>query len=188
MKYAFAMFFILAATALLQIAVLPSILPAVLLPDLMLLVGITALAFAPREFALVLLFLLGVQADLFGSAKFGLLTLCYLLAAGTMLWAAWRELTTGDSLAACIGCIAGTLLAHTLYVGIGRFCGVDLPWGQGLAKVLSLVLASIVWSLPVGFFFGGFMYRLGVVALPVREKWAAEARLKAARRGKISRA
>ena len=65
----------------------------VLRADLALLVGMTVLALSTREFGLTTLFVMGVQADLFGSARFGLLTLCYLLAAGVILLI--RRVVTG---------------------------------------------------------------------------------------------
>src|SRR4051812_22987480 len=103
MRYALCLISFLIAAALLQTAIFPAVIPAILRPDIGLLIGICALAFGVREFGLIALFTLGLQADLFGSARLGLLTLCYLLAAGIILWAAWRELTRGDLLAAWVG-------------------------------------------------------------------------------------
>src|SRR5438067_4126448 len=127
-----------------QLAVAPALLPPVLQPDIGMLAAMTMLAMGPREFGLVAVFAFGVQADLFGSARFGLLTFCYLLAAGVILLAAWRELTRGDLLSAWIGGVAGTLLAHLFYVLIGRLFGLHFAWGQVSASLTSLLVAALV--------------------------------------------
>jgi hypothetical protein len=188
LRYAFGLLFFVAAAAVLQMALIPAFLPPLLRPDVGMLIGMAALAFAPREFGLLCVFALGLQADLFGSARFGLLTLCYLLAAGLVLWAAWRELTRGDLLAAWVGGIVGTAIAHTLYLLLGRLCGVPVPWGTALLTLLTLVLAACVWGLLSAWACGRFMYRLHLFSPQVRERWAMEDRLAAARRGKVLRA
>jgi hypothetical protein len=114
--------------------------------------------------------------------------LCYLLSTGVILWAAWRELTRGDVLAGWIGGLAATLLAHVLYVVIARRAGFDLPWSQGLVTITGLLVGALVWGLPIAWICGKMMYRMGIASPQVREKWAAAARLSAARRGKSSRA
>jgi hypothetical protein len=187
-RYVFCFVTLMAAAVVLQTAVIPAWVPPVMRPDITLLIGITALAFTPREFALVLIFGLGIEADLFGSARFGLLTLCYLLSAGIVLWAAWRELTRGDLLAPWIAGVLATALAHSLYIVIGRLCGLDLTFAAGATTLTSLLLASLVWGLPVAWLAGKWMFMLGVLSPPVREKWIAEARIAAARRGKALRA
>ncbi|MFH0939152.1 MAG: hypothetical protein V1899_07725 [Planctomycetota bacterium] len=173
--------------AIAQTAVAPAFLPPVLRPDLSIMVGLVALALAPREAALILLFGLGVQADLFGSARFGLLTLSYLLAAGVILWCAWREFTRGDLLAAWIGVVAGTGLAHFFYLLFGRFFGLEIDWSSSATTLMSLTLAAAVWGLPCAYLCGKCMYRLGVVTPTVRERWNAEARIASARKGKTQR-
>lgn len=187
MRYLFCFVLLLMLVIVAQTAIVPAFLPPVLRPDLGIVVGMIALAFGPREYALVFLFALGFQADLFGSPRFGLLTLSYLLAAGLVLWAAWRELTRGDLLAAWIGAVAGTVLAHVLYLALADVCGLEVGWGQALPVLLSLAIAACVWALPCAYICKGCMFRLGVVAGPIRERWAAEARVAAARRGKSSR-
>jgi hypothetical protein len=178
---------LLITAVLLQLAVIPSIVPPVLRPDVGMLIGMAVLAYSTREFALITLFLLGVQADLFGSARFGLLTLCYLLSAGLILWIAWRELTRGDLLAAWVGGVAGTFFAHLLYVGIGRICGLDIAWGQATATLFVLLIAGCVWGLPFAWACGNFLYAFNLLSPAVKERWAAEARLAAQRRGKVMR-
>ena len=187
MRYIFCLGVLLTSVVLLQTAVFPALLPPILRPDAGILFGIAVLAYAPREYALACLFVFGVQADIFGSERFGLLTLSYFLAAGMILWLAWRELTRGDLLAAWIGGIAGTALAHLFYVVIGKVSGHDVMWGQAAATWFSLVLSACVWGLPCAWLCGQFSFRLGVMDQPVHERWAAEARLAAARRGKLVR-
>jgi len=188
MRTAFFLGGLVVVAATLQAAVIPGLLPPVLRPDVCVLLAIAALAFAPRELGLMAVFTMGLVADLFSSGRFGLLTLSYMLAAGIILWTAWRELTHGDVLGAWIGGLAGTILAHTIYIFAARRCGIDLPVGQGFATILSLVIAGTVWGLPLAYFCGKTMYTLGVVSPEVREKWAKQARIAAARRGKTLRA
>ena len=173
------------AAVLFQTAIIPAVLPPVLRPDIGILIGVAILAFGERDFALISIFCLGLQADIFGSARFGLLTLCYLLAAGLILLVAWRELTRGDLVAAWFGGIAGTFVAHFLYVFIGRFCGLDLSWGQAFTTLRSLTISASIWGLPCAFVCGRFMARMNMLSSPVREKWAAASRHRQARRGKV---
>ena len=184
MRYAFCLVLFVFAAIVLQIAILPAVLPPVLRPDVGLLIGLTVLALAPREFGLLTLFSMGLQGDLFGSGRFGLLTLCYLLAAGLVLLFAWRELTRGDILAAFAGGVAGTAVAHGLYCLLGRSLGLQPGAGSPLATYFSLILAAAVWGLPCAYVCGKFMYRLRLLALPIQSRWAAEARSASGRRRK----
>lgn len=185
MRFTFGLLMLVLTAVVLQIAVFPAFVPALVRPDAGMLVAMAVLAFAPREFGLIAVFALGLQADLFGSARFGLLTLSYLFAAGLILWAAWRELTRGDLLAAWMGGVAGTALAHALYVAIGRLCGMEILWGHALLRILSLVLGACVWGLFVAWACGHFMRWMGLFSAPVRERWDTEARMSAARRAKV---
>jgi hypothetical protein len=187
MRQVFCIVFLLLSAVLLQLVVFPTFVPPVLRPDIGMMIGMAVLAYASREFALITIFMLGVQTDLFGSARFGLLTLCYLLAAGLILWIAWRELTRGDLLAAWGGGVAGTFIAHILYVALGRLCGLEIAWGQATATLFSLFIAGCVWGLPFAWVCGNFLYYMNELSPPVRERWAAEARLAAQRRGKVMR-
>jgi hypothetical protein len=186
MRYSLCLLVLLSAAVVLQVAVLPALLPPVLRPDLGLLIGMAVLALAPREFGLITLFCMGAQADLFGSARFGLLTLCYLLAAGLILLIAWRELTRGDLLAALCGGLAGTAAAHVLYCLLGRLAGVETSWGGAAAQVFALLIAAAVWGLPCMYLCGKLMYRLRVLALPIQSRWAAAAREAEARKKKAA--
>lgn len=173
---------------LLQLAVFPAFVPALLRPDVGLLLGMAALAFGTRDFGLVCLFALGLQADLFGSARFGLLTFCSLAAARLILWAGWRELTRGDLLAAWVGGLAGTFLTHLFYILLGRMCGLEVPVGQAVMLLLSLLLGAVIWGLPCAWLCGGLLNFLNLFSPAVRERWAAAQRQAAARRGKTARA
>jgi hypothetical protein len=188
MRYGFSLSVLVAAVLIAQLAFVPAFLPPVLRPDVGILVGMTVLAFAPREVGLIAIFLLGVQADLFGSARFGVLTLSYLAAAGVVLLAAWRELARGDILAPWIGGVAGTILAHGFYVLIGKLFGLQFVWGQVIASLTALALAACVWGLPVAYLTGRWLAWTHSLEPAVRERWANEARLNAARRGKLKRA
>ena len=184
MRYFFCILFIVVSVTVAQLGLAPAFLPPVLRPDLGLLVGLAALAFAPRDFALILLFCLGLSADLFGSARFGLLTLSYLLAAGLLLQFAWRELTRGAFIPVWICGVAGTILAHFFYILFGRIAGLQVNWVQTLATFFSLVLSACIWGLPCAYLSGRCLKGLGIVTIPVRERWATETRFKVTRRKK----
>jgi hypothetical protein len=184
MRYFFSIMAIVAAVTFAQLALAPAFLPPVLRPDLGILMGLAALAFAPRDFAFILLFCLGLSADLFGSARFGLLTLSYLLAAGLLLACSWRELTRGDFIPVWLLSIAGTALAHLFYIIFGRIAGLQVHWGQALAIYFSLVLSACVWGLPCAYIGGHCLRGLGILTIPVRERWARETRQRPIRRVK----
>jgi hypothetical protein len=188
MKYAFCLTTMLFAVVIAQLALAPLFLPPVLQPDIGMLVAMAMLAMGPREFGLVAVFTFGLQADLFGSARFGLLTLSYLLAAGVILLAAWRELARGDLLTAWVGGVAGTLLAHSFYILIGRLFGLQIAWGQASAALTSYLIAALVWGLPCALLTGRWMFWTRTLAPMIREKWLNAARMSAARRGKLRRA
>ena len=188
MRYAFSLSVLVVAVIIAQLAFVPAFLPPVLRPDLGILVGITILAFGPREFGLISIFCLGVQADLFGSAHFGVLTLAYLAAAGVILLVAWRELVRGDVLAPWIGGLAGTLLAHGFYVLFAKFFGLQFVWGQIVTSLTALALSAAVWGLPIAYLTGRWLAWTHCLSPAVRERWATDARLNAARRGKLKRA
>jgi hypothetical protein len=187
-RYAFCLTTLLFAVILAQLALAPAFLPPVLQPDIGILVAMALLAMGPREFGLVAVFAFGLQADLFGSARFGLLTLSYLLAAGVMLLTAWRELTRGDLLSAWGAGVVGTLLAHLFYVLIGRLFGLHFAWGQASAVLTSFLVAALVWGLPCALIVGRWMLWTRTLTPAIREKWLNAARLNAMRKGKLRRA
>jgi rod shape-determining protein MreD len=188
MRYVFCLSVLLAAVVIAQLAFIPAFLPPVLQPDLGILVAFAVLAFAPREIGLIAVFLMGLQADLFGSARFGVLTLSYLLAAGVVLLAAWRELARGDVLAPWIGGVAGTFFAHGFYVLIAKLFGVQYAWGPVVASMTSLLIAACVWGLPVAMICGRWLTWTHALSPAVRERWTNAARFNAARKGKLHRA
>ena len=186
MRFCFLILSFVLAAIVLQVAVFPAYIPPMLRPDFGILFGMIVLAFAPREFGLILLFAMGLQADLFGSQRFGLLTLSYLLAAGLILWFAWREFSRGDLISAWLGAVAGTALAHVSYILIGRICGA-VPAGSPWPEFISLLVAAGVWGLPAAWIIKRCMKHLGTVQPSVREAWLAADRSGSARRGKASR-
>jgi len=178
---------LVAAVVVGQLAIVPVMLPPVLRPDLGILIAVAVLAMGHRELGLAAFFAMGVQADLFGSARFGLLTVSYMLAAGVILLVAWREITRGDLLASWIGGITGTFLAHIFYILIGKLLHLEVIWGQAFAVLVSLMLAAFLWGLPLAVICGRWMYWTGTLSPAVRERWANEARIAAARKGKLAR-
>ena len=188
MRFAFCLAILLICVVIAQLAIVPSLLPPVMRPDLGILTAMAILAMGQRQFGLVAVFAMGLQADLFGSPKFGMLTLAYLLAAGTILLVAWRELSRGDLLAAWLGGVAGTVLAHFYYVLIGRLCGYTFSWGQVVAVITGYAIAASILGIPCAMVTGRWLYWTRTLAPDVRERWVNEARLSAARKGRLHRA
>jgi len=185
MRYVFCLVAMVMSALVLQCAILPGMVPPSLQPDVGMLLAITMLAFAPREFGLIGVFVMGMQADLFGSSRFGLLTLCYMLAAGVMLCAAWRELTRGDLVAAWFGGVIGTAIAHGMYMLLAGLLG-DAASLPSMNQIMWLVLAAAVWGLPLVWISGQWLQITGTLERNVSEKWSREARMSAARRGKFA--
>ncbi len=181
MRYVFCLIVFLLAAMVLQPALIPAFLPPVLRPDVGILIGISVLAFGTRELGLSAIFLMGVNADLLGSGRFGLLTLCYVLAAGAMQLLASRELNRGDFGAPWIACVAGTALAHGLYCAFGSVLGLAIPAGRALGETLSLGIAACVWGLPSVYLVGKVMYRLRVMSPEVQARWSNDERMEEAK-------
>jgi rod shape-determining protein MreD len=188
MRYAFCLAVLLTAVVIAQLAFIPAFLPPVLQPDLGILVAFAVLAFGPREFGVIAVFCMGLQADLFGSARFGVLTLSYLLAAGVVLLAAWRELARGDVFAPWVGGVAGTFFAHAFYVLIAKLFGLQFAWSPVITSITSLLIAACIWGLPVAMICGRWLAWTSSLSPAVRERWTNEARFNAARKGKLKRA
>lgn len=182
MRYTFCLSMLLIASLVLQAAVIPAFLPPVLRPDIGILIGIAVLSFGSREFGLSAVFLLGLNADVLGSARFGLLTLCGLLAAGAILLVAWRELNRGDFGLAFIACVAGTALTHGLYCALGNLIGSNVAFGRAVGETMSLIVAALVWGLPCIYMTGKLMYRLRVMSPEVQARWANDERMNEAHR------
>lgn len=173
---------------LLQFGIVPAIAPPIVRPDFCLLFALAALVMGPREFGLVCVFLLGFVADMFGSARFGLLTLSYLLAAGALMGLTGKDMVRGDSWLGALVAIAGTLLAHGAYVFISRLMGLDMPWTRAGAQMLGLGLGALLVSLPVMFLTGKLFFRIGMMDGAERETWLVRERALAAQRRRAVRA
>ncbi|HLX64724.1 MAG TPA: hypothetical protein VKX17_25865 [Planctomycetota bacterium] len=182
MRYALYLTLVFAAAVVFQTALVPAFLPPVLRPDVCLLIGIAVLSFSTIEFGLSTIFLMGLSADLLGSGRFGLLTLCYLISAGAILLAAWRDLSRGDFGVPWIACVFGTALAHALYCLIGNLIGLGIPLPRATSEVLSLAIAACVWGLPVIYVVSRGMFRLHVMLPDVQARWTNEERMHGARK------
>jgi hypothetical protein len=182
MRYAFCLAILIAACLVLQAALIPAFLPPVLRPDVCIMIGIAVLSFGSREFGLTGIFLLGINADMVGSGRFGLLTLCYLIATGAVLMTFSRELNRSDFGLPCIAGISATALAHGLYCGIGSVLGLNIGLGRAASETLSLLVAAIVWGLPCVWLTGKLMFRLRVMAPEVQARWANDERMNDAHR------
>jgi hypothetical protein len=134
------------AAGVAQAMLVPELLPAFVRPDVGLLLGLAGIAYLRRETAILFLFALGAQADLLGSARFGLLTLGY-LAAGALLLAASRELVRAGVSGAWLGTLAGTAVAHAGYVLVGWPCGVRVGLADALSTLGSLLLGAALFGL-----------------------------------------
>jgi hypothetical protein len=154
---------LLPLAAVAQLALLPGWLPPVLRPDLGLLIGLAGLVFLPAEAALALLFALGVQADLLGGGRFGLLTLGYLSAAALML-SLQQELVRAGSLGAWLGAAAGTLVAHGAYVLLSPVCGAGVGASQALAALGGLLISAALFGVPVAWGCGRLWSLAGVLS------------------------
>jgi hypothetical protein len=168
---------LLAAAVVLQAAIVPAFLPPLVRPDVALLLGIAVVSFGTLEFGLTAMFVLGVSADLLGSGRLGLLTLCYVLTAGAILITAWRDLSRGDFGVPWIACVLGTALAHGLYCLLGNLIGLGLPWSRVAGDLLSLLIAACVWGLPAVYLVSRAMFRLRVMLPEVQARWANEERV-----------
>lgn len=177
MTRAFCLIVLLAAALVLQAAIVPAFLPPVLRPDVALLIGIAVLSFGSMEFGLTAMFVMGASADLLGSGRFGLLTLCYLLTAGAILVTAWRELSRGDFGVPWIACVLGTAAAHGLYCALGNLIGLGLPWGRAMSDVLSLIIAACLWGFPAVYLVSRLMFRLRIMLPEVQARWANDERV-----------
>lgn len=123
-------------------------LPRYLHVDLGLLLGVCGVAFLRCEAALIFLFALGVQADVLGSGRLGLLTIGYLLVGGLAMGIE-RELHASGWRAVALASIAGTFLVHGLYFWISAVSSFSVGWLSGARMWLELTLAAAVWAFPL---------------------------------------
>lgn len=159
---------LLLVLGVLQAALLPALLPPAWRPDLGLLAGLAALAFLKPEAAVVWIFALGVQSDVLGSERLGLLTFGYLAAAWVLL-SNQGALQRGGVRAAWAGAVLGTALAHGTYVLLGQLAGISSELQDGLLAAGARTAAAVLWGAPVAWVLGACLARLELLAPEARE-------------------
>lgn len=182
MQAVFCMTLFAILSVVLQFGVVPAVAPPLIRPDFCLIFALAALVMGPREFGLVCVFLLGFVADMFGSSRFGLLTLSYLISAGALMGLTGKDMVRGDPLLGALVAIAGTLLAHGAYILIGRTIGLDLSWARAGAQMLGLGLGGALVALPLMYLTGKLFFRMGMMDGAERETWLLRDRASAAQR------
>jgi hypothetical protein len=165
-----------AAAAIFHLTLAP-LLPPVLRPDAALLLGMAVLALGRPDFGFVALFALGLQADLFLSARMGALTLGYLLGGVAVRVVVGREFERGEIVLAWISTTAATAIAHVLYCGIALAFGIQIVFGDAVVLIASLSLAALLWGLPVILGVGEILYRLRLLAPEIQARWSNQRRL-----------
>lgn len=141
MREALVLTILVPLAAVCQLALLPNWLPGALRPDLGLLLALTGVVFLRPEVGLGFLFVLGVQADVLGSGRFGLLTLGYLLAGGAVL-SLRTELLRAGIYGVWLAAILGTVVAHGVYAMVAPLCGTGLGFGEAFCGVGYLALSA----------------------------------------------
>lgn len=163
--------------AVLQASFVPAVLPPGWRPDLGLLIGLSAFVFLPRGAVLYFLFALGFQADLFGSARFGMLTLCYLLAAWAVL-SFDRDLSRGGTLGAWLAAVAGTAVAHGAYAIFGAAFGMLPGFGAALSFAGERILAACIFGGAVAWMMGLYCAWMGLHSQEAAQQRAIQKRRK----------
>jgi hypothetical protein len=181
------LFWVLPAVALaavLQLVAAAAGLPALLRPDFGLLFAGAAMAFAPKEFVVFLLFAIGLQGDLLASARLGQYTLA-VLAAGTLMLGTRRDLIRGGGKAAWFSVTALTFLSHLFYGWLSRL--LDSPvQTDGWSHCWRITLAATLWAWPTALLLRGILGRLGLMTFEAKEVWEIE-REKAVRKRRDKR-
>ncbi|MEI6234090.1 MAG: hypothetical protein WCT04_13630 [Planctomycetota bacterium] len=177
MRYIFCLSLLVGAALVLQAVFVPAFLPPVLRPDVCFLIGMAVLAYGSSEMGWGALFVLGLTSDLVVSGRFGLLTLCYVLAAGAMMVVLARELSRSNFGLPCAAGVAGTVIAHGLYCAFGAFLGLNIGMGRAVGEVFSHAIAAIIWCLPCIFLTGKVMYHMRVMSPEVQARWANDERM-----------
>ena len=129
-------------TAIAQAGLLPEYLPMGWRPDIGLLFAIAGLVYLPRSTALALFFLLGLEADALGSARFGLMTFSYLFVASALL-SFERDWSRHGAFGAWMAMGLGTALGHGAYVTLGQFYGMSGGLFSGWLTACQRVLAAL---------------------------------------------
>lgn len=161
--------------AVLQAALLPTLLPGGWRPDLGLLVTLIMLAYVPSRVGLFLVFAMGLQADVLGSPRLGALTLCYLFGAWAVL-AFRRDLVRLGAWGGWIACVLGTVAAHGAYA-LGCAVLGAAEWGPAIGAVGDRVFAALFWGAVLSMPLGRLCGALGLCAEDAEE-------LRRSRRGK----
>ncbi|MCW8131219.1 MAG: hypothetical protein KIS92_12795 [Planctomycetota bacterium] len=177
MKYALCLAPLVLFATVVQATFVPAALPEGWRPDAALLLGMAAFAFLPRHIALYFLFALGFLGELFGSARFGLLTFCYLLAAWTVLGFE-RDLARGGTLGAWLAGIAGTAVAHGAYALAGAALGILPGFGSALGAAFDRTLAAALFGLACAWLAGGLFTRMNLLSPEAAEYRAQSSRRK----------
>lgn len=163
--------------AVLQASFIPAVLPVGWRPDLGLLVALCSFAFLPRGAALYFLFALGVQADLFGSARFGMLTLCDLLTAWAVLGFD-RDLARGGTLGAWLAAVAGTAVAHGAYALFGAAFGMLPGFGAALSFAGERILTACIFGGAVAWIVSLYCAWMGLLSQEAAQQRATQKRRK----------
>lgn len=182
-------FLLLSISAIvLQMGACPAVLPPLVRPDLFLLIGFAALLMGPYDFGLACLFAMGLCADLFGSSRFGLLTMSYLLTAGVLMAGLGRESVRGDTLLGAVVALVGTLIAHGIYVLLSRLTDQPVPLPRAGAQLAGLAIAAAVFSLPILYATGKLFFKTGMMSGAARDAWAQKERVAKASKRRVARA
>lgn len=166
---------LLIGVAVLQAALLPSLLPAEWIPDFGLLVALCALVYLPREAGLAFAFAVGVQADLLGAGPFGHWTLAYMITV-TVLLSIEREWVAAGAPGAWLAATLGTGLAHGLYVLLGRLWSASGATQAAFAQVGWVTLYALVFGMPLAWAFAEFFAWMGLLRPALIEKRRGPAR------------
>jgi hypothetical protein len=180
MRQLLALLLLSVAAAVFHLTLAP-LLPPVLRPDAALLLAMAALALGRPDFGFVALFVLGLQADLFLSARMGALTLGYLLSGAAVRVVVGREFERGEIVLAWISVTAATAVAHLLYCGIVLALGSQIVFGEAFVLIASLALSALLWGLPALLGVGELLFRLHLLAPEIQARWTNQRRMNGTR-------
>lgn len=188
MREAFCFVLFSISAIVLQMGLAPAVLPSIVRPDLFLLIGLAALLMGPYEFGLACIFAMGLCADLFGSARFGMLTMSYLLTAGILVAGLGKESVRGDTLLGGLVAVIGTVLAHGIYILLSRLTDQPVPLPRAGAQLIGLAIAATVFCLPILYATGKLFFKTGMMTGAARDAWLQKERVAQARKRRTARA